>query len=247
MRDMGKKRGILYGVGVGPGDPELMTMKAARILFESPVIAVPASDTASDGQSRAYQIASRAVSMEGKETLPLAFPMTKDASILEVARRKAASEIAGRLEAGLDVVFITLGDPMLYSTFSYLIPFVRAELPGLDVRVVPGVTSFCAAASVACVPIAEANESVVIIPAAYDLGILAAALDAYDTVVIMKVNKKVDELVDLLESKGRLKSSVFATRVGWEGERVVTDLKSLRGARHDYFSTLIVKRGGINA
>ena len=132
---------------------------------------------------------------------------------------------------------------MLYSTFSYLVPFVKAEVPGLEVRVVPGITSFCAAASSACVPIAEANESVVIIPAAYDLRTLASALEAYDTVVIMKVNKKVDELVDLLESTGRLDSSIFATRVGWEGERIVTDIKSLRGARHDYFSTLIVKRG----
>lgn len=243
MRDMGKKRGILYGVGVGPGDPELLTLKAARILRESTVIAVPNSDTSMDGKSRAYQIAEGAVAMEGKETLPLVFPMTKDASILEGARRKAASDIAERLNAGLDVVFITLGDPMLYSTFSYLVPFVRAEVDGLDVRVVPGVTSFCAAASKACVPLAEANESLVIIPAAYDLKTLRSALEAYDTVVIMKVNKKMDELVDLIESTGRLNSSFFATRVGWEGELIVTDLKSLRGARHDYFSTLIVKRG----
>lgn len=243
MRGMEKKIGVLYGVGVGPGDPELLTMKAARILRESMVIAVPNSDTSTDGKSRACQIVEGAVSMEGKETLSLVFPMTKDANILEAARRKAASEIAERLKVGLDVVFITLGDPMLYSTFSYLVPFVRAEVDGLDVRVVPGVTSFCAAASKACVPLAEANESIVIIPAAYDLKTLRSALEAYDTVVIMKVNKKMDELVDLLESTGRLNSSIFATRVGWEGESIVTDLKGLKGARHDYFSTLIVKRG----
>lgn len=237
------KNGTFYGVGVGPGDPELMTLKAVRVLEGSAVIAVPKSAFAApDASSHALSIASKGAELKGKEILELLLPMTKDAARLKEARQTAASAIAGRLEKGLDVSFITLGDPMLYSTFSYLVPFVKKLLPDAPVRVIPGVTSFSAAAASAIIPLAESGEKVAIIPAAYDIEDLRERIAANDTVVLMKVNRAMDALIGLLCSMGLEKNAVFVSRASWPDEEVVTDIKSLKGANPDYFSTVIIKK-----
>ncbi len=238
-----KKTGVFYGVGVGPGDPELITIKAKRVLEGAGVLAVPRSkDSSSDGRSKALSILKGVVDIEGKEVLELLFPMTKDASALAASRREAAKSIAGRLSAGDDVAFITLGDPMTYSTFSYLVPFVEAALPCVEVRSVPGVTSFAALASRAVVPLAESDEKVIIIPAAYDIEAVRSALEGFDTVVLMKVNSAFDRLVGLLTEMGLIQNAVLASRVGWPEEEITSDIKGLKGRKLDYFSTLIVKK-----
>lgn len=243
-----KRPGTFYGVGVGPGDPELLTVKAVNVLRVADVIAVPrSSDSSADGLSQALQIAKRAVDLEGKDILELLFPMTKDADVLASARREAAAKVATELDSGRSVAFITLGDPMLYSTFSYLVPFVAELSPGAPVRVVPGITSFGAAASTIGAPLAEADEKVMIVPAAYDLGEVKGLLDSADTLVFMKVNRIFDRLLDLLVSKGLERKAFLVSRAGWPEERVVTDIKKLRGVKLDYFSTLIVKKGGPTA
>lgn len=243
-----KRPGTFYGVGVGPGDPELLTVKAINVLRGADVIAVPrSSDSSADGLSQALRIAKRAVDLEGKDILELLFPMTKDGSTLESARKEAAAKVATELDSGRSVAFITLGDPMLYSTFSYLVPFVTELSPGASVRVVPGITSFGAAASAVGAPLAEADEKVMIVPAAYDLGEVSGLLDSADTLVFMKVNRIFDRLLDLLVSKGLERKAFLVSRAGWPEERVVTDIKKLRGVKLDYFSTLIVKKGGPTA
>lgn len=238
---MGK--GTFYGIGVGPGDPELLTLKAARVIKECKVLAVPSSDTSSDGLSQAYSIVEKAVDLSGKEILRLSFPMTKDREALKKARAEAAVRIAEKLNAGVDAAFITLGDPMLYSTFSYLVPLIQKEAPGASVKIIPGITSFSAIASRAGVPLAETDERVIIIPAAYEMSDVKKALDSYDTVVLMKVNRIMDKLIDLLTEGGLDGKAVFATRVGWPEETVTTDLKGLKGKKHDYFSTVIIRKG----
>lgn len=244
---MTNKTGIFYGVGVGPGDPELMTIKAVRVLEGSGVLAVPRSrDSCEDGRSKALSILEGVVAVTGKEILDLHFAMTKDAGEREGARRAAAGQIVDRLASGADVSFITLGDPMTYSTFSYLVPFVEASLPGVQVRSVPGVTSFSALASRALVPIAESAEKIVVIPAAYELEGVKKVLESFDTVVLMKVNRVFDRLVELIEKEGLLESSLVATRVGWPEEEITSDLKALCGTKLDYFSTIIVKKSPIN-
>ncbi|HXI09255.1 MAG TPA: precorrin-2 C(20)-methyltransferase [Thermodesulfobacteriota bacterium] len=243
-----KRPGTFYGVGVGPGDPELLTVKAVNVLKGADVIAVPrSSDSSADGLSQALQIAKRAVDLEGKDILELLFPMTKDWDALASARREAAAKVATELDSGRSVAFITLGDPMLYSTFSYLVPFVTELSPGAPVRVVPGITSFGAAASTVGAPLAEADEKVMIVPAAYDLGEVSGLLDSADTLVFMKVNRRFDRLLDLLVSKGLERKAFLVSRAGWPEERVVADIKKLRGVKLDYFSTLIVKKGGSTA
>ena len=242
-----KKTGTFYGVGVGPGDPELMTVKAVMVLEGSGVLAVPRSrDSCEDGRSKALSILESVVDVTGKEILNLEFAMTKDGVERERARRAAAEKIVERLSTGIDVSFITLGDPMTYSTFSYLVPFVEAALPGVAVRSVPGITAFSAFASRALVPLAESGERITVIPAAYELEDVRKALEEFDTVVLMKVNRVFDKLVDLLEREGLLGNALAGTRVGWPEEEITTDLKALRGRKLDYFSTIIVKKKPIH-
>jgi len=236
------KTGTFYGVGVGPGDPELMTMKAVRVLKDSPVLAVPRSSD--KGSSRALDIIRGVVDISGKELLELPFPMTKDKSALEASRAQAASLVAERLGEGKDVAFITLGDPLVFSTFSYLVPFVRASSPAAPIRSVPGVTSFSAAASLLALPLAETDERVIIVPAAYELDAVRAALSSAETIVLMKVNKAIDAITELITEAGLIEKAFFVSRAGWPEEEVVTDLRTLKGTKPDYFSMIIIRKNG---
>lgn len=239
------KTGKLYGVGVGPGETELITIKAARVISDCPVIAIPKSaDSSADGRSKALAIVERLISLDGKAILELDFPMTRDKDALTASRRVAALAIAAYLKVGRDVAFITLGDPFFYSTFGYLVPFVRQEAPAAAIEAVPGVTSFCASACAAMMPIAEGGESVAVIPAAYNLENVRAALAAFDTVILMKVNKTIDKVVDMLIETGLERKAVFVSRAGWPEERIVTDIASLKGESLDYFSLIIIRKEG---
>jgi precorrin-2/cobalt-factor-2 C20-methyltransferase len=169
--------------------------------------------------------------------------MTRDPDVRSASREKAAAVVADRLGSGRDVAFVTIGDPMLYSTFGYLVPLVRGLLPGVSIVVIPGVSSISAAASVTCSPIAQSDEKVIIVPAAYGADELRQWLKTFDTVVLMKVNKSMDMLLDLLGEVGLERSAVFASRVGWPDEEIITDVNTLKGKRHDYFSMVIVKTG----
>lgn len=232
--------GVFYGVGVGPGDPELLTLKALRTLKAASVIAVPKSSDG--GSSRALSILKGVMDISGKEVMELLFPMTKDKALLGASRADAASRIACALNEGKDVAFITLGDPMLYSTFSYLVPLVR-ERSGAGVRVIPGITSFSAGAARLCLPLAESDERIIIIPAAHDIGEIKKALEGFDTVILMKVNREIDRLIDLLCAEGLDGNAMFFSRAGWPDEEVVScGVRELKGRRLDYFSTIIVKR-----
>lgn len=236
------RNGVFYGVGVGPGDPELITLKAVNVLKASAVIAVPRSSD--KGSSRALDIIRGVLDLEGKEILELPFPMTKDSAALESSRRQAASLVAERLSQGQDVAFITLGDPLVFSTFSYLVPFVKELAPLSAIKAVPGVTSFSAAASICCVPLAETDERVIIVPAAYELEKVREALLSADTIILMKVNRAVDALIDLIISAGLIEKAFFVSRVGWPEERVVTDLRTIKGTKPDYFSMIIIRKNG---
>lgn len=236
------KIGTLFGVGVGPGDPELMTLKALRVLRAASVIAAPKS-SGIDAGSNALEIIKGAIGVENKIILELSLPMTKDKAALKAGREKAAAEIAGMLEKGLDIAFITLGDPMLYSTFTYLAPLVRERLPDARIEAIAGVTSFCAAACAAMLPIAEGSEGVAIVPSAYDIEDVRQALKTPDTVILMKVNKAMDGIIELLEDESLLNRSVFVSRASQSDAEIVKDLKSLKGKDVSYFSLIIVKKG----
>ena len=226
-------RGILYGVGVGPGDPELMTLKAVKIIAECQVIAFPDS-----GQERsvAYEIAGKVCrGIEQKEQLKLEFPMTRDRKVLEQCRLTAAKQIVRLLETGKNVAFLTLGDPSIYSTYSYLHRLVREM--GFSAEMVAGVPSFCAAAALLGDSLADAGQPLRIIPGSY--GCVERELEGDGAKVLMKNGKALDSLKKLLVKKGVSDSSRVVINCGMEGEKVCSLEET--GNRESYFSMVIVK------
>lgn len=232
--------GVFYGVGVGPGDPELMTLKAVKVIKSAGVLAVPKSEGGEE--SLALSIVRKAVDLGSKQIIALPFPMTRDQEALMESRRSAARLISAKLNEGLDAAFVTLGDPLIYSTFSYLMPLVKGYSPGAGIRVVPGVTSFSASAAALPAVLAETAERVIIIPAAYELEKVREALVSAETIVLMKVNRAVDAIIDLLAEAGLLERSFFVSRAGWPEQKLVTELRGLKGGKPDYFSMIIVRR-----
>lgn len=174
--------GILFGTGIGPGDPELMTLKAVRLIRENDTIAVPGEKPE---ESIAYQIAVQAVpELAEKELVAIPMPMTKNAKELKENHRRGAEKIEELLDAGKNVVFLTLGDPTVYSTYLYVHRRVLED--GYDARIVSGVTSFCAAAASLSEGLVENSEELHVIPASYQI---EDALELSGTKVLMKAGK----------------------------------------------------------
>lgn len=219
------KPGKLYGIGVGPGDPEWITVKGARILAGCRQIFVPKSRDEKD--SAALTIARCYVGPEAK-VHELIFPMITDPQKLALHWDESARILAEVLRTGEDCCFLTLGDPFLYSTFIYLLRALRKIIPDLEVESVPGVNAFSAAASLTEFPVGEAKEPVTIIPTADDLGAVQQALSRGGTVVLMKIGKRLVSILDILEAEGLLEQAVFIGRAGQEGQHIETDLRRLR-------------------
>jgi precorrin-2/cobalt-factor-2 C20-methyltransferase len=230
----------LYAVGVGPGDPELLTRKAERILRSVPVICAPTG--AADAASYALAIVEPFLDRSRQEVLTRIFPMKKDEGELLPFWEETAAEVAGRIRAGQDVAFITIGDPFLYSTFLYLYRILRDKYPEIGIEIVPGITSVGAAAATAGVPLGLAADRLAVLPATYEEAQLRQTLLDFDTVVLMKVNRVFDRVYGILRELGLEKNGVFVRRVGSSEEEVVTDLSSLVGKKLDYLSLVIVRK-----
>jgi precorrin-2/cobalt-factor-2 C20-methyltransferase len=231
--------GCLYGVGVGPGDPELLTLKAQRVLSQAPVICAPQSDTAQE--SYAFNIVRDIIDPAKQEILRFQFP-TDDADEAAGVWRIAADAIAQRLRRGQDVAFITEGDPMLYSTFAYVLEAMRSENADLPVQIVPGVSSVMAAAASASVPLVTHGQRLVILPAVYGIDDLKEAIASYDTVVLMKVNRTLVQALANLENLGLAGKAIYVRRATTAHEQVVRDLDQLSEEDFDYFSLLIIRK-----
>ena len=188
-------KGKAYGVGVGPGDPELMTLKAVRLIKENDVIMVPGKDPK---ESVAYKIAVQAVpELEKKELVPVDLPMLKNREELKSCHKKGADLVRSYLEKGKNVVFLTLGDPTVYCTFTYIQKYLIED--GYETELVNGITSFCAAAARLNIPLAEWNESIHILPAVHG----ADELKYDGNLVLMKSGSRLKELKEKLISENR--------------------------------------------
>jgi precorrin-2/cobalt-factor-2 C20-methyltransferase len=230
----------IYAVGVGPGDPELLTRKAERILRHVPVICAPAA-SAGDS-SHALSIVEPFLDRTRQEVIVRVFPMKKDQEGLDEFWEEAASTVLTHIRQGKDVAFITIGDPFLYSTFLYLYRIFRERYPDIPIEAVPGVSSITAAAVAAGVPLAAASDRIAILPATFEEEKLRRTLLDFDTVVLMKVNRVFDRVYALLRELGLEDRCAFVSRAGTDGEKVVRDLASLVGRKLDYLSLLIVKK-----
>ncbi len=233
--------GKFYGLGVGPGDPGLITLKAFKILEEVDTLCVPKSTA--DRDSLALQVVS-GLTKKRFDRLEMSFPMSKDRSVLEESWSSAGEEVARKVRGGSRVAFVTIGDPMLYSTYGYVLRHIRRRHPDLETETVPGVTAMSACASLLGVPLAEGEESLVVLPAIYGLNTLEDAIKNYDNVVLMKVNKKMEEVLEMLERLGMKEKALYFSRCGHNDQFFTSDLTDLSGKKLDYMSLLIIKRRG---
>ena len=232
--------GTFWGVGVGPGDPELITLKAHRILTQSPVVCIPKQGFSADGYS--YNIVKGFLDASKQELVELIFPMTKDIEKLRPYWDENLSAIMKRIEAGKDCAFITEGDPLLYSTFTNIYQLLSRRHPEVPVRVVPGVTSISGVSAQAMVPLAHGNERIAIIPATYGDPRLRQVLEEFDSIVLMKVNSVFDQALDLLEELGLVDCAIYIKKATAGEEEVVRDIRTLRGKKLEYLSMLLVKK-----
>ncbi len=230
--------GTLTAIGLGPGDPELLTLKGLRLLREARVVFAPLR--VEGATSYALDIAWPHLDLARQQIVSLLYPMPRGGRPDPEQWRYNARAIAGYLRDGSDGAFITEGDPLLYSTFGSTLLALQDEFPLLPLRVVPGVSSITAAAALAQLPLAQLDERVAILPATAGESFLRQALDSYDTVILLKVASRLESVLDLLESAGRVHSALLAERVGTSEQRVVRDLRSLRGQRVSYFSLVVV-------
>jgi precorrin-2/cobalt-factor-2 C20-methyltransferase len=241
--------GTLYGVGVGPGAPDLLTLRAIKTLKDAQVLAMPRSSDY--GASMAWQIIRSTVGeVPGQERLFLTFPMNKDPERLKPAWDKAFQSIGDRLEKGLSVAFATEGDPSLYSTFIYLQREAPVRWPGIRVEIVPGVSSIAAVPAVTGIPLADGQERIAIIPANYGVEDLDAVLGAFDTTILMKIGSEMPNIVAALKRRGLVDKAVYVSRAMMDEQRVVRDIRTIPKEYGDCFAMTVVskkERNGILA
>jgi precorrin-2/cobalt-factor-2 C20-methyltransferase len=223
--------GILYGVGVGPGDPEYMTLKAVRLIRENDVIAVPGEVAQ---ETVAYQIAVQAVpELAQKELVPVFMPMVMDRAEMERNHEKAADTVEAYLKQGKNVVFLTLGDPTVYSTYMYVQHLIEAR--GYESVLVSGITSFCAAAARANISLVEWNEQLHVMPAVHRLD---CELDQPGNYVLMKSGSKMGQVKEILRKSGR--DVVMVENCGMETEHIYHSVEEIPD-NAGYYSLIIAK------
>lgn len=233
--------GTLYGVGVGPGAPDLMTLRSIAVLRAARVLVLPRSNDF--GASMAWSIAEVNVGdVAGQERLFLTFPMNKDPARLRPAWERAFVEIGQRLAAGKSVAFVTEGDPSLYSTFVYLAREAPARWPGISVEIVPAVSSVLAVPSVTGVPLADGQERIAILPATYGVGDLDAILRSFDTIVLMKIGPEMPAIIAALEHASLLDRAIYVAKATMAGQRVVRDLRTVEAERGDCFAMVVIAK-----
>jgi precorrin-2/cobalt-factor-2 C20-methyltransferase len=237
---MNAPTGTLYGIGVGPGDPELITLKAVKILKK--VSQIFAAASSKNSYSLALNIVRCHLNGAGVENLP--FPMTKDPEVLTEAWERNALRVLAVLAQGRDAAFVTLGDPLTYSTFGYLLQTLKRLDPEVRVVTIPGITSYSAAAALSQIPLSEGEESFFVVSGALGAERLKEALRQTDNVVLLKTYRCFPEIFRTLEELELLDCATFISRVGLEGETVVQNLRELKGRDLPYLSMLIIKKKG---
>ncbi|MGH8581995.1 MAG: precorrin-2 C(20)-methyltransferase [Gammaproteobacteria bacterium] len=231
----------LYGVGVGPGAPDLITLRAVETIRRVPVLALPRGSDY--GTSKAWAIVQPTIGeIAGQKRLFLTFPMSKDPERLKPAWERAFARIGAELDAGRDVAFLTEGDPSLFSTFIYLQDEARRRWPGVRIEVVPGVTSITAVPAVTGVPLADGQERIAILPGTYGLQDLVEVLRRFDTVVLMKIGPELPRIIAALEQEGLLDRAVYVSRATMREQRIVRDLRAVGAERGDCFAMVVVSR-----
>ncbi|HMI83639.1 MAG TPA: precorrin-2 C(20)-methyltransferase [Polyangiaceae bacterium] len=233
--------GTLYGVGVGPGAPDLLTLRAVDTLKRADVLALPRSSDY--GASMAWKIVKPVIGERaGQERLFLTFPMSKDPDRLRPAWDKAFEAIGERLLRGASVAFVTEGDASLYSTFIYLHREAPRRWPGVRIEVVPGVSSIAAVPAVTGIPLADGQECVAIVPANYGAADLERIFATFDTTILMKIGSEMPRVIDALERAGLADKAVYVSKATMSEERIVRDVRAVREEHGDCFAMIVVAK-----
>lgn len=231
--------GTLYGLGVGPGDPELITVKAFRKLQECPVIAYPKKLKGS--KSYAHRIVEVYINPAEKEMLGLVFPMTKDEDTLQREWSKSVEAIYHYLQQGKDVAFVTEGDPMLFSTFIHLMNLMNAMHPDVPMETVAGISSFNGSANRLGIALGDGDDHIAMIPATDNMDSMRKVIEDHDAIVFIKVAKVLDDMLVLLEDMNLLSKTHVVTKVTSD-EEIIWNVEDLRGAELNYLSCMVVRK-----
>jgi precorrin-2/cobalt-factor-2 C20-methyltransferase len=232
--------GRLYGVGIGPGNPELVTLRAHLVLSQVTVIFVPKKSEQSD--SIAESIINSLTPKINPEIKGLVLPMLRNKEQLKKYWNQAADIIWHHLKNGEDCAFVNIGDPLLYGTFVHILQTLRKKHNEIRVEVVPGISSINAAAANAVVPLASEDERIAIISGNRDESFIKDTLKSFDTIVFMKINSIFDKLLVILEELDLIDKCVYLSKCTTEDEEIVYDINTLKGEKIDYFSLLIVRK-----
>ena len=231
--------GTLFGIGVGPGDPDLITLKAMNTLKGVDVVFAAASTTNS------HSLAEKIVTPHLKEGVlikRLNFPMTRDRNILDAAWRENAEIVIATLKKGQDAALITLGDPLTYSTFGYVMRMIRESTQEIPIKIIPGITSYQAGSASAGVILAEGEESFTVVSGALGSENLKKVIESTDTVVVLKVYRNYKEIFDTLNELDLTDKSVLISKCGLEGEEIFRDIKERPDSLPPYLSLLLIKK-----
>ena len=226
--------GKLYGVGIGPGDPELLTLKAIRIIKESDVIAVP-GDNVKD--TVAYKIVKGAYDrLDEKALIPVSMPMIKDPVVLKENHRKGADQIEKYLSEGKNVAFLTLGDPTIYSTYMYVHKIISQR--GYETEIINGIPSFCAVAAKLNTDLTETSDELHVIPGTYNSDKMSDVLALHGTKVLMKSGKKLKQVRDgIIENDS---DAVMIENCGMPDEKIYKNVQEIP-EQAGYYTLIIVK------
>jgi precorrin-2/cobalt-factor-2 C20-methyltransferase len=230
---MEKGKGCFYALSVGPGDPELMTIKAVKLIKETQVLAVPVN---AKGSRTAYDIAAQILDLSQKEMISLKTAMVKDKEKLEETHRQQVEQIKPYLDEGRDVAMLTLGDVSIYSTAMYLLELLEKE--GYETKMVAGVPSFCAIAAKMGISLTRMDQPLHIIPASY--GDTTEDLSLYGSKVLMKSGRRLEEVLEEIKKHGLVENTFLAADCGMESEILCRDIRELKEMT-GYFTTIIVR------
>lgn len=238
---------ILYIIGTGPGDPDLLTLKAFNTLRHCPVVVAPKG--AKSGKSTALSIVEQAVDLSEKNVQEVYFPMKKvklEEKLhpeVEAAWNDTAMKVLELLDSGNDVAFPTLGDPAIYSTGYYLYDTLLAIRPDTQIQFISGISAMSSCSASTLTPVCLGDDMLAVIPATFCEDKIRKALEDFDAVVLMKVYRVMDRICNLLRDAGLLENAIYVEKAGMHDQRIISDLSTVPENPH-YFSTIIVRKRG---
>ncbi len=228
----------LYGIGVGVGDPELMTVKAVKALEESDVVILPRANT--KNYSTAFEIAKRYM-RDDIEKVFVDFTTVDDDKTREDDRIEYAKVVNKCVEEGKTMSFITIGDPMTFSTFVYVMELLEKKI---EIESIPGITSFASVTSRLNTPLVMGDETLKIVPVSKDTDIVKE-IETAENIIFMKVTRNLERLKEAFRKTGNMENVVLISNCGKESEKIFYNLEDITRDDISYFSTILLKKGGV--